>query len=144
MDILIYTDGASRGNPGESASGYVIYDIDGNLLHEETVYNGINTNNYAEYNAIIRALKWCMNNIVGRDTNIRLFSDSQLAIRQINGKYRVRSEILKGMYKEVISLSKSFASVSFSNLPREDRIIAYVDRKLNLLLDRFEDRKKFK
>ena len=57
MGIEIYTDGAARGNPGASASGYVIYDPSGRQLAKNTIYNGIKTNNQAEYIAIIAALK---------------------------------------------------------------------------------------
>ncbi len=135
MDIVIYTDGAARGNPGESASGYAVYDSGGRLIHKEAVYNGINTNNYAEYNAIIGALVWCKRNMGGRDVNIRLFSDSQLVVRQLNGEYRVRSERMRVMNTEVLELSKYFDSVSFGNLPRGDKMIASVDRDLNILLD---------
>ena len=59
----IYTDGAARGNPGESASGFSIFDASGKEVASSSFYNGIKTNNFAEYTAIIRALEWCEANL---------------------------------------------------------------------------------
>jgi len=135
--IYIYTDGASRGNPGISASGFAIYDSKGNIIKEEVVYNGIKTNNYAEYNAIILALEWCKNNL-GTDLEIELTSDSELVIRQINGVYKVKEITLKPLYKKVIEVMQLFKYIKFQNTPRSNPKIAYVDKKLNLFLDNIE------
>lgn len=135
MDIIIYTDGASRGNPGKSASGYVVYDTHKKELNRKVVYNGIKTNNYAEYNAIINALEWCYKNLDLQRVEIELFSDSQLVIKQINEEYKVKSKSMKELHKKVINLVKYFKNVKFFNLPREERGISDVDSDLNRFLD---------
>lgn len=133
--IKIYTDGASRDNPGPSASGYLVFK-DGKLVSETEVYNGIETNNFAEYMAVILALGWCAKNIpdAGSST-VEAYSDSEIVVRQINGEYKVKSKKLEGMNREVRMLSGLFKSVKFINVPREDAHIKRVDKNLNVLLD---------
>ncbi len=135
MDVVIYTDGASRKNPGESASGYMIFDgKEENLLAHDALYNGIRTNNEAEYIAIISALER-----TGRDfgykTSVRLYSDSELVVRQINGKYRVKEEGLRKLCKKAVELSKKFMKCEFNNVRRENPHIKEVDKSINILLD---------
>ena len=134
--ITVYTDGAARGNPGESASGFMIYDSSGKLRKSSAVYNGSKTNNYAEYMAVIEALEWCKAHLKApNDSDIMLFSDSQLVVRQLNGDYKVKAGSLAALHKRALALAKSFNSVTFSNLPRENANIGKVDRMLNELLD---------
>ena len=103
--IKIYTDGAARGNPGPSASGYLIYE-DGKLMAEAEAYNGMETNNFAEYKAVVLALGWCAKNIRNAgDRAIETHSDSELVVRQINGQYKVKSKKLEELNNEVKSLS---------------------------------------
>lgn len=135
MGIIIYTDGASRGNPGKSASGYVIQDMHKKELKREVVYNGIKTNNYAEYNAIINALEWCYKNINIEKLEVKLFSDSQLVIKQINGQYKVKSKSMKELHEKVVKLVKHFKNIKFFNLSREESGICNVDNNLNKFLD---------
>jgi len=141
MEIIIYTDGASRGNPGKSASGYIIYNINKKELNREVVYNGIKTNNYAEYNAITNALEWCYKNLDLQKVEIKLFSDSQLVIKQINGKYKVKSENMKNLHKNVMELVKHFKNIKFFNLKREEKGICEVDSDLNKFLDSLKNNK---
>jgi ribonuclease HI len=137
-EILIYTDGASRENPGKSASGYLI--IEGKKETLETFYNGIKTNNEAEYIAVIAALKKLINE--DKDSfPIILYSDSELMIKQLNGKYKVKTLKLIPLKEEVINLSKKFMSCKFLNVPRENKNISKVDYALNVLLDSIEKSK---
>ncbi|MGC8694000.1 MAG: ribonuclease HI family protein [Candidatus Micrarchaeia archaeon] len=136
MDILIYTDGAARGNPGISASGFAIYKDD-KLIHEESVYNDIKTNNFAEYTAVILALKWCKKNL-GTNINITLYSDSELVVKQLNYEYKVKSDNIIPLNEEVKKLAKEFTSVKFKNVPRSNHYISMVDKKLNNLLDEIQ------
>ncbi len=138
MNIIIYTDGASRKNPGISASGYAIYDSQKRELDRRVVSNGINTNNYAEYTAIISALEWCYKNLDNQEIEVKLFSDSQLAVKQINGRYRVKSESMKELYNTVMDLVKHFRNVEFLNRLRNEEGISKVDRDLNKFLDSIE------
>lgn len=135
MEVIIYTDGASRKNPGESASGYSIFDSkEENLLAEKAIYNGVRTNNEAEYIAIISALKYVFAEF-GNEVSVRLYSDSELVVRQINGKYRARGEGLKKLREKAVELSKKFVKCEFNNVRRENPRIKEVDRSINILLD---------
>ncbi len=136
--ITIYTDGASRGNPGMSASGFAVYE-DGKLLKRLSKYNGIKTNNFAEYTAIMLALKWCANTLEDiKDVEINLYSDSELVVRQLDGRYRVRSAEMKRLNEAVHRLKDMFGSVTFANRRRSDSGVSAVDKGLNELLDRVE------
>lgn len=138
--ITIYTDGAARGNPGPSASGYSIYK-GREPLNRECKYNGKMTNNSAEYTAIIMALSWCGDNLItSENLQIELYSDSELVIRQLKGRYKVKSKDMKRLHDEVLELVEEFDSVSFDNLPRSNPNISKVDKMLNELLDTEEEK----
>jgi ribonuclease HI len=137
-EIEIYTDGASRLNPGPSASGYMVYQ-DRKVIREHSSYNGVATNNYAEYRAIIMALEWCRDSLKGAaPAGIRIYSDSKLIINQINGKYKINSFTLLKMNDEVKSLIRYFGKLEFVHTNRENTGIVLVDKQLNALLDRME------
>ncbi len=137
MKLTIYTDGASRGNPGMSASGYQIYDEKGELIAKNEIYNGEKTNNYAEYNAIINALIWCKDNIKSlNQVDIELHSDSKLVVNQINGNYKIKSPNMYELNQKVQDLIKNFKSVKFINEPREVIGISKVDKAINIFLDK--------
>ncbi|HHY13957.1 MAG TPA: ribonuclease HI family protein, partial [Thermoanaerobacterales bacterium] len=93
--LVVFTDGASRGNPGKAGVGVAIYDGDNNLIEEYSEYIGNTTNNVAEYTAlkvgIERAIKLKANNV---DFNL----DSELIVKQLNGEYKVRNDKLKPLY----------------------------------------------
>lgn len=132
-NIVVYTDGAARGNPGPSASGFAIFE-NGKRIKEDFRFDGIRTNNQAEYNAIIGALEWCAERFPS--SNIKIYSDSELVVRQIKNEYKVRTKALLPMKARAAGLLSKFSSVEFHNLPREEKGIAYVDRGLNKLLDK--------
>ncbi len=136
LRYTIYTDGAARGNPGESASGFSVFDDSGKEIISKNFYNGIRTNNFAEYTAVIKALEWCEANL-GSPENAELvfISDSELVVRQLNGKYKIRSEEMASLNATVRELSKWFKNVKFTNRRRSDKGISSVDRNLNELLD---------
>ena len=133
--IDIYTDGAARGNPGPSASGFMVL-ADGAIIHEESAYNGRATNNYAEYNAVILALEWCLGNLNEAERmDMDLYSDSELTIKQLSGRYKVKSSALAPINGKALELVHKFHSVKLNNVPRENPNISRVDMKLNILLD---------
>lgn len=138
VKLEIFTDGASRGNPGRSASGYSVY-RDGKLLREDVWYNGLVTNNHAEYAAVIGALKWCGQNFSAKDVEVLVFSDSQLIVNQAKGAYKVKSEGLKPLSLELSALEKGFASVEFRSVPRSNGLISRVDKMLNRFLDGMDE-----
>ncbi|MEX0932048.1 MAG: ribonuclease HI family protein [Candidatus Saccharimonadales bacterium] len=128
--LIIYTDGGSRGNPGPSASGYVIMDKNENLLEDGGQYLGISTNNQAEYRAVLIAL------YASKKFNpkrINVFMDSLLVVNQLKGSYKVRNKDLEPIYKEIKELQNQFQEVSFEHVYREYNKLA--DEQVNLILD---------
>ena len=137
VKIYAYTDGAARGNPGESASGYHLLDGSHKLLVRHAFYNGICTNNVAEYRAVVAALKKTLE-LFGAETDVVVVSDSNLVINQLSGKYKVKSENLKALNNEGRDLLSRFKSHRLLNVRRENEHVARVDGELNGLLDRKE------
>ena len=109
MRLEIYTDGASSGNPGPAAIGVVIREEKGKKLTELSQYLGLATNNQAEYQAVLTALKAA---IEFKATEITLYLDSELIARQLTGEYRVRSPSLKNLYLEVCKLGRNFKNLT--------------------------------
>jgi ribonuclease HI len=142
ISITIYTDGAARGNPGRSASGFIAFDSNGKQLAKEWIDNGIGTNNEAEYNAIILALKWCLKTAPTQPTKINLFSDSELIVNQLLMRYKAKAKALAAKRNEAQRLAKNLPDISFSNVPRETEGIRKIDKYLNQMLDKAEKRKK--
>ncbi len=132
-ELRIYTDGASRGNPGPASAAYVIVSPDGKVLNEGAEFLGETTNNCAEYEAVAKALEMATNYTDGR---IKVFSDSKLLVRQLQGEWRVKSDNIKPLFKEVKRLTKNFGSVSFSHRNREHKMISRADLLCNKKLDR--------
>lgn len=99
MIITVHTDGGSRGNPGHAAVGIVI-EMDGQPLFESGEYIGIQTNNVAEYTAVLRALTWLKNyHFPTPPTAIEFVLDSELVTRQLNGEYRVKNAQLLSLWQ---------------------------------------------
>lgn len=115
--IFIYTDGASRGNPGPCALGLQVFDSDHNLIYEEADYLAEkNTNNFAEYKAVIRALELSTKHHI---QELHLFSDSQFLIRQLEKKYKVKSANIKPLFEQCQELLKKIPKWNFEHIPRE-------------------------
>jgi ribonuclease HI len=115
MELTIYTDGASRNNPGEAGAGAVIKQ-EGKLVAALARYLGTTTNNVAEYTAAIIALEHAV--LLGA-SRVRLFADSELLVRQINGRYKVKNEGLKKLYDTVKELIAKIGCVEVQYIPRE-------------------------
>lgn len=137
--IYVYTDGASRNNPGKSASGYLILDEGLEVLCKASFYNGIRTNNQAEYLAIVAALEKVLE-MFGEKSEIHLRSDSQVVVNQLNGSYKVREADLKELHKKARGLTARLGRCVLESVPRENRYISMVDRDLNRLLDELADK----
>ena len=112
---MIYTDGASKGNPGPAGIGVVIYDKEDRTVGRISTTIGRNTNNFAEYTAIIRAIKIAL---YFKTKDLRIRTDSELAVKQIKGEYKISSDKIKPLYDEVISLKKKFNSFRIDHIPR--------------------------
>jgi ribonuclease HI len=105
MFINVYTDGGSRGNPGISGYGLVIYDDQNKILYKEGKFLGIKTNNEAEYSGILAALNWIKDHQdLYQISQINFFADSQLMIRQLQGIYKVKAPTLLPLYAQVQQL----------------------------------------
>ena len=131
-DILkIYVDGASRGNPGPAASAF-IFVHDDIIIHKGVSFIGNNTNNTAEYNAIINALKVAERYSRG---HIQVYSDSNLAVQQINKKWRINKPHLAKLCDKVYKLNQKYEKVEFFHVNRNNKFIQKCDELCNNRLD---------
>lgn len=130
-DLVVYSDGGSRGNPGQSACGFVVEDANGVVLAKSGEYLGVTTNNQAEYQGVKMALEKAMQ-ISGEKILFR--ADSLLVINQLKGVYKVRNRDLWPIYESIITLEKNFKEVRFEHIPREQNQIA--DGLVNKILDK--------
>jgi len=112
----VYSDGASRGNPGEAGIGYVIKNQKGEVIKEVSDYLGRATNNVAEYTALIRALQDGLK-LGGKE--VEVYVDSELLVKQIKGEYRVKNKGLIPLYNQVMSLIDKFDKFVIVHVPRE-------------------------
>ncbi len=129
-EVKMYADGGSRGNPGPSASGWVLFDIDGSVLKEGGKYLGITTNNQAEYQALKFGLEDAKKMQVKR---VQVYMDSLLVINQMKGIFKVKNRDLWPIYEAIRELAKSFQKVTFTHVPRE--LNKEADRMVNETLD---------
>ncbi len=132
--ITIYTDGGSRANPGPAAAAFVLLDENNNQLQAKALFLGSQTNNVAEYTAVVKALEAAKQ---AGAKEITVFSDSELLVKQINGLYKVKNPNLKPLFQKTISLLDNFEVFSFKHIPRSknqqaDRL---VNQALNLERD---------
>lgn len=128
--VKIYADGGSRGNPGPSASGYVLLDTNGTVLVDKGVYLGITTNNQAEYQALKFALEEAQKMHVHR---VDVYMDSLLVINQMKGIFKVKNRDLWPIHDAIKRLASSFEHISFTQVPRELNKLA--DNAVNRALD---------
>ncbi|OGL61348.1 hypothetical protein A3H10_03905 [Candidatus Uhrbacteria bacterium RIFCSPLOWO2_12_FULL_46_10] len=115
-DLIIYTDGGARGNPGPAAIGIVIKSNSGSLLKTFGRYIGVSTNNQAEYRALIAALEEAKK--MGAE-RIKCFLDSELLVKQLKREYRVKDKDLQSLFVQAWNLTINFKNVSFNHIPRE-------------------------
>lgn len=113
--LVFYTDGASSGNPGPAGIGIVIFDAQDRQVGKVSLFVGETTNNIAEYSAVIRALKIA---IYFQAKSVRVRTDSELVVRQINGQYKVKHEGLVPLFEQVMELMKQIPSVKVEYIPR--------------------------
>lgn len=134
--IIIYTDGGSRGNPGQSAVGAVFCNENNQKLKEFFECIGEGTNNVAEYQAVIFALKK-FKAVFGKElakaAEIEIRSDSELMVSQMNGKYKIMEENIQKLFIEVWNLKIDFGKIKFLLIPREKNKEA--DKLVNEALD---------
>ena len=131
--VRVYADGASRGNPGPAAIGVVVCDAGNRILRRHREFLGEATNNEAEYRAILRGLKLAAAHTQGE---VELTSDSELAVRQLTGAYKVRQRNLAVLLDAVREAERNFTRVVYRHAPRMTGRLALADRLANEGLDR--------
>ncbi len=132
--MIIYTDGASRGNPGPAAAAFVLTDDEGNQVCAKAAFLGKATNNIAEYTALLNALGQAQQ--LGTE-KITIFSDSELMVRQINGTYRVKNPNIRKIYCKCTELLDGFESWDIKHVTRDKN--AEADSLANQAVDKAGD-----
>jgi len=132
--IIIYTDGGSRGNPGPAAAGFILNDTAGTQLQAKAFFLGRTTNNVAEYTAVCKALEAA--DKIGAES-LTVFTDSELLTKQLNGQYKVKSDNIKPIFRQTLQLLGKFKSCVIQHISREQNKQAdsLVNRALNLEQD---------
>jgi formyltetrahydrofolate-dependent phosphoribosylglycinamide formyltransferase len=132
--IVIYTDGGSRGNPGPAAAAFILADENGKKLASQASFLGKTTNNFAEYIAIVNALQ-AAGQLGGK--SVAIYSDSELAVKQINGQYKVKNDNIRGLFAKAVELLGGFENWTVQYIPRDKNSEAdeLVNRALNLEQD---------
>ncbi len=142
--IIIYSDGASRGNPGKAAAGVVFCNEKGEKMKEFGKYLGDSlTNNEAEYMAAIFALekfKAYFGKSLAKEAEVVFCSDSELVVKQIQGKYKIENEKLQPLFLKLWNLCFDFKKVKFKSISRNKNQDA--DRMANEELDKEKREKK--
>jgi len=133
MKLIVYTDGASRGNPGPASYGFVIFDENNHKIKEKGQYIGINTNNFAEYSAVLKALEYIRKKFLNQSLSIKFLIDSKLVVEQLSGRFKIKSPNLRPFVQKIRKLEAKFKEVSYQHVPRSMNILA--DAQANLALD---------
>ncbi len=128
--VILYADGGARGNPGPAGAGAVLTDRSGKILARLHRYLGEATNNTAEYSALILGLEEA-SRLAVKKIVIRL--DSELIVRQLEGRYRVKQPHLQILHQQARNLLQRFEKVAVQHIPREKNFEA--DRLANLAMD---------
>lgn len=135
--VIVYSDGGSRGNPGPSASGFVIIDQRQDVLHQGGMYLGITTNNQAEYHGVRLGLEKALE-IGAKTVDFRM--DSLLVVNQLNGIYKIKNRDLWPINERIVELAAKFEKVTFSHVRREFNQLA--DGMVNKILNAHEQGEK--
>lgn len=129
--LHLFSDGGSRGNPGQAAIGYIIEDpVRGEVLKEHKERIGVETNNVAEYKALIEGLKAAQ---AFQPNRLICHLDSELVVKQLNGEYKVKMQTMQQFFEEIQALVAEMPDVVFAHIPREDNYRA--DALVNKALD---------
>lgn len=129
-EVKIYADGGSRGNPGPSAGGFVVLDMNDSVLFESGKYLGITTNNQAEYHSLKGGMEAALQ--MGAK-KVHVYMDSLLVVNQMKGIFKVKNRDLWPIHEAIKSLVPKFDSVNFTHVPRELNKLA--DAVVNQTLD---------
>ncbi len=118
--IVVFADGGARGNPGPAAVGFIIKNSSGKVLHQQGKYIGEATNNVAEYQAVIEALKWIGGKLKAPCSGIAFFLDSKLVVNQLNGLFKVKEVKMRNLVIKVRQLERKVGgNVSYHTVTRQ-------------------------
>ncbi len=129
--LIAHCDGGSRGNPGPAGYGAVIEDQSGRILARLSEFLGKRTNNYAEYSALLGVLAWCLEN---KRTRVRVIADSELMVKQMQGKYKVNSPDLRPLWEEARRRANQLEKFEIAHTLRGGNKLA--DQLANEAMDR--------
>lgn len=130
-EMQLYADGGSRGNPGPSASGYVLLNMSDEVILQKGEYLGITTNNQAEYQALKLGMEHALHDFQTRELHV--YMDSMLVVNQMKNIFKIKNRDLWPIHNACLELSKRFKKVTFDHVPRELNKLA--DRAVNESLD---------
>ena len=130
-ELVINVDGGARGNPGPAGYGAFVRDGAGNTVMELSEFIGIATNNVAEYRGLLAGLEYAKSQ---RAQVVKVYSDSELVVKQVKGIYKVKSPDLKPLFDQVLRTAASLPKFSIHHVPRDRNSEA--DRLANLAMDR--------
>ena len=130
LRVIVWTDGAARGNPGPAGAGALLTDADGTILAEVAEGLGVATNNVAEYTAAIRGLERAAE--LGA-TDVVLRSDSRLLVEQLAGRFKVKNAALQQLHARAKAVASGFSRIAYEHVPRERNSAA--DALANLGVD---------
>ena len=118
--VKIFSDGAARGNPGPAACAFVVI-LGGKMIHKDSKYLGIATNNVAEYNGVLLAMKWLKKSEEMKNIDkVTFYLDSQLVTRQLLGEYKIKNKNLIKLAGNIQSLEYDLpVQINFTAIPRE-------------------------
>jgi len=128
--LSAYIDGASRGNPGPASAGIVFKGTNGEIVKKKGARIGVNTNNAAEYMALVLALQQALMDGV---KELDVFTDSELLAKQFNGDYKVKEESIRLLFLLATHLKQGFKKLTVRHIPREQNKLA--DEEANRVLD---------
>jgi probable phosphoglycerate mutase len=129
--LKFHIDGGSRGNPGPAGYGVVVTDAAGNPVTTLHASLGVQTNNFAEYSGLLAALRYALENGA---TDIAVYSDSELLVRQMQGRYQVKSPSLRPLFDEASQLARKIPRFRIEHVYRESNRDA--DRLANQAMDK--------
>jgi ribonuclease HI len=130
-EVQLYADGGSRGNPGPSASGYVLLDMGGRIVLRAGQYLGVTTNNQAEYQALKLGMERALYDYHAR--SLHVYMDSMLVINQMKNIFKIKNRELWPVHNVCVELAKKFDKVTFDHIPRELNKLA--DEEVNKAMD---------
>lgn len=134
-NLSVYTDGAARGNPGPAAIGYAMYDSDDRVVDKDSKAVGVRTNNQAEYEAFI----WALERVVKMGAKEATFySDSELLVRQVNGRYRIKNLKLRDLHDVAQGYIDALDRFEIEHVSRQNERTERVDAMINEELDEYE------